>query len=105
MASIIVRARKQKCVYWQQIEGGRNDMGIRTYAAPVEIKCRWSNRRQTLQKSHEETVASRAKVMVDRAMKEGDYLMEGALDSSVPNDPTDTNINAYPIVWFKEVPD
>lgn len=94
---------RQSCTYWQQ-DSVRNNDGERTYLPPVQIKCRWSDKSELIQKSNEEKVLTRSKVMVPVDMKEGDYLMFGELDSSTPSDPIEGNPTAFPIILFKKIP-
>ena len=99
---LIKRMRKQSAVWWA--ETGTDHYGERTFAAPVQIKCRWEDRVGEYMNAKGETSMSKATVYVDREMNLGDYLKRGDLDSNTPGNPA-TDPLAMPIQAFDRIPD
>jgi hypothetical protein len=96
---------QQKAVYWgSPIQGA---FGGKTFADPVEIDCRWRDRREIFQLANGEQVVSRAVILVDRDVDEQGMLYLGELDdleSSQQANPM-TISRAYPIRRFDKIPD
>ena len=102
--SLITRMRKQTAVYWAQA-AARDDDGQLTFAAPVEIDCRWDDEAQEFIDSEGRKVVSRSIVYVDRVMIVGDMLYLGTLASlSGETDPRNV-ATAYKIRGWARNPD
>lgn len=102
IASFLTKIRKQDAVYWgAPVDDGQGGF---TWAAPVEIKCRWENISDLFIDDNGEQAVSKAEVIVDRIMEIGGYLWLGELDSTIPSDPMDLE-EAYKIRSFESIPD
>ena len=64
---IIKKVLKMRAAYWEP--GSPDDAGNKTFAAPVEIKCRWEERVQEFSGTNNEAMLSNAVVYVDRDVK------------------------------------
>lgn len=93
---------KQKAVWWSH--GAQDQYGDRTFADPVEIKCRWEARTGEYFNARGESNTSKATVYVDREMKVGDVLKLGELESETPDDPSEDS-EALTIQGFDDIPD
>jgi len=91
--SIISRMRKQKAVWWQRLAADR--YGAFSYAAPVEIDCRWDDANENYITPQGEQATSQALVYIDRVMALGDRLLLGEMDSTTPDNPLD--VQSYEI--------
>ena len=69
---IIKKVLKMRAAYWEP--EAPDDQGNRTFAEPVEIKCRWEERVQEFTGTNNEAMLSNAVVYVDR-----DVLLLGVL--------------------------
>ena len=99
--SVIKKMRKQKAVWWAR--GAMDTYGAFTFAAPVEIACRWDGSGAEFRNSQGQTGFSNAVVYLDRVMKAGDKLWEGAMDSNTPESPSDL-VDAFEIQKFDRTP-
>lgn len=78
--SIITRCRVHDAIYWKKT--GKMADGTVTYAAPVQIKCRWDESESVaITLTNGETFMSRASVICDRHVSVDDMFMRGALTS------------------------
>jgi len=84
IADFISGLCKQTAVYWGSPQD--DGYGTFTYADPVEIKCRWEEKREVIsmigddRKSRE--IVSKAQVWVLQDVDEEGYLYLGTLDST-----------------------
>lgn len=100
--SLVTKMRWQRAVWWRRSEAP-DSYGIYSYDGPVEVKCRWEDKRGTFRTVSGESYNSVAVVYVDRPMKPGDKLKLGEMDSGVPVDPRDDR-DAFEIVGFETIP-
>jgi len=100
--SVITKMRKQNAVWWQR-SATPDRFGKFSFAAPVEVDCRWDDTIEEFVDAKGETRAGRATVYVDRIMAPGDRLQRGAIDSDTPDDPL-TVTTAYEIRRFDQNP-
>ncbi len=100
--SLIKRMRKQDAVWWER-SAAPDEYNKWTFAAPVQIACRWVDKVGEFQNEKGETTNSKAEVYVDREMKLGDFLQKGELDSNTPLDPADSE-TALPLVGWVDTP-
>lgn len=100
--SIITRMRKQTAVYWSR-DATPDEFGAYSYAAAVQIECRWDDSAREYRDAQGQTQLSQAVVYVDRVMKVGDMLKEGDLESDTVADPTD-DPDAFKIQGFDKNP-
>jgi hypothetical protein len=102
--SLITRMRRQKAVYWERT--GHDEAGQPTYAAPVEINCRWEDTSVEFMDKEQRRVLSNAKVYVDRVMPLGSALWRGLLADVHPASASDPFLNefAYEVRMFKRLP-
>lgn len=101
--SLITDMRKQTAVWWKRSDTP-DEFGRFTFAAPVEIACRWVDQIGEFRNAKAEALNSKAIVYVDRVMDVDDMLMKGDLQTNTPLDPTGLKL-AYPIMAFGDVPD
>lgn len=77
--NFIKRVCWQDCVYWgSPVEDG---YGGKTFADPVEIKCRWEDKVRLLVAATGAETESKATVLVTQELDEQGYLYLGTLDS------------------------
>lgn len=74
MPSIVKKALKQRAVYWPPIEG-TNQFNEKEFQRAVVIKCRWEDKSEEIVTGAGDRVISNAKVMVDRDLVVGGFLM------------------------------
>jgi hypothetical protein len=95
----------QDCVYWSTpVENG---YGGKTFADPIEIKCRWEDKLQLIRLDDGNQISSRAIVYVLQELDEEGYLYLGTLDdldSTEEDDPTSITEGAYTIKKFEKSP-
>jgi len=102
--ALIIRMCTQTCVYWgTPVDDG---YGGKTFADPVEIKCRWENRTEKISWQGAsrlgEEIVSRAQVFTTQDVDELGWLYLGDLDdldSDEEADPMDAS-GAYEIKRF-----
>lgn len=100
--SIIKKMRKQTAVWWER-STLPDAYGKYTYAAPLQIECRWDDSAVEYRNQQGQAVLSSATVYVDRVMKIGDMLMRGDWESDTADDPTDEP-TAFEIQRFDQNP-
>jgi len=100
--SIIVKMRRQRAVWWQR-NAQADQYGSYSFAAPVEILCRWDDVSQEFLAADGEKRSSRSMVYTDRVMLPGDRLMLGELDSNTPTDPLSVT-NTFEVRRFDKTP-
>jgi len=99
---IIEEMRQQKAVYWAPT--GTDQFNRRTYEAPVEIDCRWVDKRVVYHDKEGREKVSMAVVYVDRVLDiEGGVLWEGELANITSQAPFE-NDGAYEIRAFNKTP-
>jgi len=106
---IITKALKQTAVYWalagDDSQGEDfDDHGRPQFLAPVEISCRWSDKREEYISANSITKISNSKVMVDRDMRNGEVLMLGELIDITEQINILENDNAWTIEGWKKTP-
>jgi len=112
IADFVNRLCKQTAVYWgSPQDDGR---GTFTYADPIEIQCRWEEKREVIsmqgddRKSRE--IVSKAQVWILQDVDEEGYLYLGTLDSSgaltsvEEENPEDVD-GTYKILMFEKTPE
>jgi len=100
--SIIKKMRKQKAVWWARLETP-DQYGAYSFAAPVEIDCRWDDSGTEFRNGVGQTEMSSATVYPDRVLHKGDKLKKGELESDTPDSPLDLLL-AFEIQRFDETP-
>lgn len=101
--SIIKRMRRQRAVWWERSDAP-DRFGRYSYAAPVQLKCRWEDVAQEFRDNQGQTTVSRSIVYVDRIIKAGDMLKRGELESDTPADPRDIPEEAWEVRRFDQLP-
>lgn len=105
--SLITTMRRQKAVYWAQ-SGKPDGYGRRSFAAPVEIDCRWVGKNRQVVNANGDVHVSDVTVYVDREMQMGDFLLEGELsdiwDSTQEVPGTPQQYNAREVQEFRRTP-
>lgn len=89
----------QTATYWSPPVA--NGWGGGSFAAPVEIACRWEDKTQLIRDRDGREVVSMATVYPDRELYEDGWLYLG---SSAAADPHEVE-GAYQIKSFRKVPD
>lgn len=102
--NFISRVCKQTAVYW----GNPVDTGDgRTWDAPVEIKCRWQDRKQVIMEDNGEKLISRALVFTNQELDYNGLMYLGTLnglDSTQETDPTTIDEGVCIIKRFEKIP-
>lgn len=93
--------KNQTAVWWNRT--GVDQFGQPTFAAKVQIDCRWEDSVEEFTSASGEKKISRAIVYPDRLLKPGDYLWEGELAGSPVNPLKDKF--AWEIQRFDKIPD
>lgn len=88
----------QTATLWSKT--GRDGYGNPTFAAPVQIPCRWERRTEQVKSVSGDIILSRARVFLDRDVELGDYLFLG---TSATADPRDV-ATAFEVLDFKSTP-
>ena len=101
--SIIKKMRKQKAVWWQR-SALPDQYGTYSYAAPIEIDCRWDDTTQEYRHPKGQVEMSNAVVYVDREMAVGDMLMKGEWESDTPDNPLELDSGVFEIQRFDNNP-
>lgn len=99
--SIIKKMRKQFATWWPL--GPVDEFGAKSFGEPVTIKCRWVDQAGEFVDARGFSINSNATVYVDRKMKIGDKLKQGAADSETPLSPLEDRL-AFEIQAFEVVP-
>jgi len=102
---IIAKVRKQDAIWWAR-QTTPDRYGKFTFAEPVAIKCRWTDKTQEFVDSRGEVAVSAALVMVDRVMSPGDRIQLGTLNLDnvdSPADPLDAS-TAYEVKRMERTP-
>lgn len=103
--NIVSRMYKQTAVYWgSPVNDG---FGGKTFAEPIEIQCRWENKKELLKDVQGNEIVATSIVYVLQDMDEQGYLYLGLLDDF--DSPIDINNpkkidNAYEIKRFDKLP-
>ena len=101
--SIISRMRKQTACWWEQT-AAIDDYGNTGFNAPIEISCRWVDKREEFIDPDGDKQLSKSIVYVDRDMKIGDYLILDSLSNiATPADP-ESNVGAFQIRGWENLP-
>lgn len=84
------------CVYWAP--GAVDDNGRPTFAAPVEVCCRWIDCRETILTDRKgNDGVSRSKVRIGMVVEELGVLWKGCIDDLTDEDDPFANSNAWQI--------
>lgn len=97
--SLITRVLRQTATYWGSPTP--DGLGGYTYAAPVSLSVRWTDRQEVIQNSRGEEVVSRSKVFTSIDVESEGYLYLG---TSSATDPTTVD-DAFKIQRFDKIPD
>lgn len=100
--SVITSMRRQKAIWWRRTTADEFDHFI--YADPIEVTCRWEDVAGQYLNAKGEVAVSQSVVYVDRAMKEGDVLKRGPMESHISSNPRDEE-DTFEIKSFEELPD
>lgn len=100
--SIITTMRRQTAVWWQR-STSPDGFGRYTYAAPIQIDCRWEDIVVEFLDPQGNKTQSRSVVYVDRVIAAGDMLMEGDWESNTADDPTEEEL-AFEVRRFDKLP-
>lgn len=102
MVNIATKFLRQKAVYWE-IESRTNIHGEKLFEDPVEIPVRWTDEKEEFIDENGERSVSKAKVMVDRDMGLGGFLMLGE-ESDVEDEDSPIESGALRIRGFSRIP-
>lgn len=96
---------KQIAVYWgNPVSNGSNGF---TFDDPVEINCRWEDKKELIQDTQGNEIVSTATVFVLQDLDELGYLYLGTLDdfesSGIGDDPKNT-YGSFQIKRFNKIP-
>ncbi len=100
--SIITKVLKQKAVYWAFT--GYDNHGQPTYAAAVQIACRWVDSHEEIINAKGEKQISNATVMVGVDTPPDGVLWLGAIGGLTDAANPFNNPDAWPIIKFDKTP-
>ena len=95
--SLLVKMRKQWCVYWAFLEQDRNGKDL--YDDPIVLKCRWEDKTEQDFLITGQEVIVKSTVYVDRTMPLGGVLWLGLLVDAPCTPPEHQKIKV-----FREIP-
>jgi hypothetical protein len=105
MASIekfIEKVCVQTAVLWTY--SGSDGYGGSSFAAPVEISCRWEDYDQTMEDDNSVEFVSQATLLVTQDVKMNDFLYLGTL-TGIASNPDPMSIDgAYKVRSFRKIP-
>lgn len=78
ITALLTRNCRQTAVYWGSPQ--EDGYGGRTFAAPVEISCRWSDQKETVSGSNGTQILCRASVHLLQDVDEEGYLFLGTIE-------------------------
>lgn len=94
------RNLNQKLVYWANpVNDGT---GTYTFDSPIQIMGRWEDYIEVIQSKLGEQIISKAKVYVDRPVKEHEYLLRGDISTYIDSNPLE--VDADEIKKYEEIP-
>ncbi len=102
--SLISRMRRQTAVLWSQGDLTPDNFGRPQVIAPVEIKCRWEDKREEFISFAGERDMSQSLVYVDRELKNGDILLLGTLSGVTDPVTPKNNAGAFEVKGFAKLP-
>ena len=101
--SILSGSLNQTAVYWGT--PAASGFGHKTFAAAVEVDCRWEEKSDLYIDRKGKEFVSRSVVFVGQDLDIGGYLYLGELDD-LDSDPAPTDVSgAYEIRAFQKIPD
>jgi len=95
----------QDAIYWGSPVN--NGYSGKTYATPVEIKCRWEEKMRVIHDDKGQEFSSKAQILVTQNLDMEGYLYLGTLDSleSVVDETDPKNVTgAYEIIAIDRIP-
>jgi len=103
--NFLKRTYTQDAVYWGPVT--EDGYGAKVYATPIQIKCRWEERDQTLTNPKGAIIGSRARVFVLQDVEEEGFLFQGKLaDLSNEHKANPMGLDkAWSIKQFEKVPE
>ncbi len=101
--SLITDMRLQAAVWWSRSQVP-DESGTFSFAAPVQIECRWEDKLMEVLDAQGQKTLSSSTVYVDREMGVGDKLKFGSIDSETMDDPVEDR-EAFSIIRFEKLPD
>lgn len=104
ISQMLIRTFNQTAVYWGKPE--EDGSGGKTYANPVEIKCRWEDKQIIVNAADGKEVSSSSQVFTTEDLEEQGYLFLGVLDDLINEERSNPrSINkAYEIARVSKVP-
>jgi hypothetical protein len=101
--SLIAKALKGGyAVYWEKTEP--DETGQQTWADPIEIPARWTERNELMQDGNGEEFTSKGNILVDRKLKLNAVLWKGRLADVTSEDDPFANEDAAEIRRVDVVP-
>ena len=94
--------RTQRALWWER-STTPDEYGRFSYAAPLEIECRWDEATKEFRDPQGQTVMSVAVCYPDRVLSIGDMLKEGDIESDTALDPLEET-NVYEIKRVDRIP-
>ena len=100
--SLIDKYLVQTAIWWSYT--GTDFYGNASYAVPVEVPCRWTDKNEQYMSSEGQVLIARSYVLVDRDMKEKDVLYLGTISSAIDADNPKSNKGAFEIKSSAKIP-
>lgn len=96
------RLRKQDATFWSKT--GTDSFNRPTYAAPADVKVRWTDQSIEYITQKDEKTVSKAVVFVGQDMKVGDVLRLGKVATLLPGKTPLQQPGAYEVMQFRKIP-
>lgn len=96
------RVRRQSAVYWRKT--GTDSFGKPQFAAPADVKVRWTDQAQELTDQKGDKIVSRSIVFVGQDMTTGDVIKLGTVATLTPGKAPLQQPGAYEIRMFRKIP-
>jgi len=103
MPPIETQNLNQKAVLW--MSSGKDDYGKFTVISPVEISCRWEEKRRQSMASDNTVIAIDSTVYVDRVIKQGSILWKGTMKEWTKLLTTTDSRWLKEVTSYNEIPD
>lgn len=101
---------RQEAVWWKRRRKDNGDEmndrnGKPLFDLPISLKCRWDGKRAKIVRSNGEETISKASVLVDRVVGEGDLLKLGPLENVQHVQTPWEEEGAYEVLLFEDIPE
>ena len=99
---IIAECQKDRLIYWAY--SGATEYGDPTYAAPVQLACRWDDCQKQVFTEDGSPVFSKIELIVPRVLKLKSLVKKGQLTASINQSNPRANDGVHEILMVEETP-